>query len=517
MDGSHTHGRLQDTPAALSRPATAGQGTRLGPHKQSRLQAGPVSATWAIGVAKPRGRASGEGSAPSGTAPVAPITPTALDGATSRLDTLLMRTALPPVLVAALALLLPSALPWAAAAPEAATARLRTLELSRVEGTLTALDATHVTLRAKDGGEQRFALADAVSLTLTTRKHTHVATGPQFRIWLTGGSQIVGRVAGGKDDILTIRSASLGDVSLLLDHVRTIEALPADLDPCHDLAAKHPRPEKGDLAYNTGGDQFAGAALEVTDVAILIETRGGRERSVPWKTLRVLHLENELIKPAAGLQTELDLNDGSRIATHAPAVLAGTALRLALRAVPKEAVSIALAQVRTLRWTEARFVYASDLPFTHKLVGYHQDPPGSTDPLYYRWAGARVDRRTDGCPLRMGGETFRHGFGVNSHSTVTIAIDGRYASFQTSFGIDDVAVEEAAGDLKRGDVDARILADGKVVWEAKGVKGGAKVHRVGPLDVRGVKVLVLEVGFGKEMMTRDRADWGNPILVKAAK
>ncbi len=425
-----------------------------------------------------------------------------------------MRTASPLVLLASLALLTSASLPGAHAAPDATPARLKTLELSRVDGDLTGLDKTHLTLRAKDGAEQRFPLAEAISLTLATKPGRRAA-GPQFRLWLSGGSQIVGRIVEGKEDILTIRSSSLGQVALLLDTIRTIEALPAEDNACHDLAAKHPRPEKGDLAYNTDGDQFAGSALEVTDAAILIETQGGRERAVPWKTLRVLHLENDVVEPAAGLQTELALQDGSRIATHAPAVLVGPALQLALRALPKKTIAIKLDQVRTLRWSGARFVYASELPFKHILTSFYQDPPDTIDPLFDRWAGVRVDRRTSGCPLRIGGETFRHGFGVNSRSTLTIPLDGAYASFRVSFGIDDEAVELAKGRARRGHVDARVLGDGKVLWEAKSVKGGAKVIRVGPLDVRGVKTLVLEVGFGKEEMTLDRADWGDPILVKA--
>ena len=131
-----------------------------------------------------------------------------------------------------------------------------------------------------------------------------------------------------------------------------------------------------------------------------------------------------------------------------------------------------------------------------------------------RYFGTRVDRRVSGCPLRVGGETFRHGFGVHSHTLITIPIAGRYASFRTSFGIDDEVLDKDAEGGRKGDVDARVLGDGKALWAAKGIQGGAKPRRVGPLDVRGVETLVLEVGFGKELYTLDRADWGDPILVK---
>jgi hypothetical protein len=66
----------------------------------------------------------------------------------------------------------------------------------------------------------------------------------------------------------------------------------------------------------------------------------------------------------------------------------------------------------------------------------------------------------------------------------------------------------------RGDVDAKVLGDEKVLWEAKGVKGGEPARKVGPLDVSGVKVLVLEVDFGAGMNVNDHADWLDPILVR---
>ena len=78
---------------------------------------------------------------------------------------------------------------------------------------------------------------------------------------------------------------------------------------------------------------------------------------------------------------------------------------------------------------------------------------------------------------------------------------------------DEVFDEEGAGE-KRGNLEARVLGDGKVLWKASDARAGQPALRVGPLDVSGVKQLVLEVDFGKELMMLDRADWVDPILVR---
>ena len=410
----------------------------------------------------------------------------------------------------------------AAAAPATAKAAVRTLEFERVEGRLVALDGEHVTLKDEGGADRRLALDTAVSMELPAGDAPR-GSGTYVRAWLTGGSRLVARIVGGAEDLLRLESPSLGSVELLLDHVATLEALPATADPCLDLARKHPRPDEGDIAYDTDGDELRGSVLSVDDKGIAVETAGARERRVAWNDLRVLHLENERPKPAPALHAELELQDGSRLRTHAAPRLEGETLAFALHCTPKQARRLPLAQVRAVRWYGGRFVYASDLPFESTYTMLYETPAEQTMPaLNERWLGARVDRRSDGCPLRVDGRTFRHGFGVNSKSTITIRLDGAYESFRTWFGIDDGVLHERGAAKSLGNVDARILGDGKVLWEAKDVEGGQKARRVGPLDVKGVKALVLEVGFGalrpgEIASTRDRADWGDPILVKQAR
>jgi len=99
---------------------------------------------------------------------------------------------------------------------------------------------------------------------------------------------------------------------------------------------------------------------------------------------------------------------------------------------------------------------------------------------------------------------------VHARSKISIPLKGAYARFDAHFGVDDEALEVKAG----GIVDARILADDEVVWQARGVRAGAEPRRVGPLDVSNIDVLVLEVDYGEELYIGDRATWGDPVLVR---
>ncbi|MDA1196155.1 MAG: NPCBM/NEW2 domain-containing protein [Planctomycetota bacterium] len=421
-----------------------------------------------------------------------------------------MRTLLLPALasiVAGLLLTVPTGSP-AQAAPVALAVHARTLDEARLAGTLAAVDANYITLRTGDGTLTRYAAAEVIDVTLPEAAPRHVE-GPRFRAWLTCGSALVGHIAGGKTDIITLDSPSLGALPVMLDHVRSLEAIPDGRAPCHDLLPENPRPERGDIVFDADGDEHRGAALDVDADGIAMELAGGRTSRVPWKMLRVMHLENPEPEAATGLRAEIELQDGSRLAPAALPVLEGEALRFALRCTPDKPLSVPIGNVRALRYTGGRFDYASKLAFTSERRSFYENSDAA---LLDRWHGTRVDRRPSGCPLRVQGRTFRHGFGVSSHSLVTVPLGGKYATFRTSLGIDDETLE-FPGEW-RGNIDARILADGKVLWEAKGITGGSPAHDIGPLDVRGAKALVLEVQFGAELMTLDYADWGDPILVK---
>ena len=412
----------------------------------------------------------------------------------------------------------------AAAAPQGPAVSVRTLDRGTIEGALGGLDAEGIRIREPGADEdRRLPLAQLIDLEIPATRETS-RTAPAeagaegdlgLRAHLVGGSVLRGVLRGATAEGLRLEVAGVGTVEVVFDVLVTLETVRGGQDDCLDVQGTYPRPASGDRAYDLGEDEYDGSVYEATDTALVMESESGRKRSVGWDRLRVAHLENELLEPSAGIHAEVELANGSRLQVAGSIDLTAKGLRFATRSLPKKSFEVPFAHILGIRWSGGAFVYASDLPFEATYKRYHEDPDGLVDPEFYtRFFGARVNRRPSGCPLRIGGRTFRHGFGVNSHSTIRIPLDGAFRTFQGGFGIDDEALEDVGETGKSGNVDARILADGKELWKATDVRGGEALRRIPPLDVKGAKELVLIVEFGKELMMRDRADWVDPILVR---
>ena len=330
-----------------------------------------------------------------------------------------------------------------------------------------------------------------------------------LRVVLRGGETVRGSFVTGGAEGITIRPPGLATVRLPFDVIRRVEAEAPTRGPCDEPGRDRPPRQGADVAWTRTGDAYAGTVARAGADGVVVESDGD-ERVVPWADLLVLHLDEPEMPRPQGLAAEVDTAGGSRwtgtvtkFSSDGLAVRTRSGLEVV---VPREALVV-------VRWSGGRFVYASDLAFTSTFTPYYQDD--LLDPAWLeRWYGARADRTPGGCPLRVGGVSHRHGIAVHSASKVELPLDGGYARFEARFGIDDEALEASEG--PRGDVTARVLADGREVWTSGGsVKGGEAARVVGPIDVTGVAKLVLEVGFGAEQHQMDRADWADPVLVRS--
>lgn len=329
-----------------------------------------------------------------------------------------------------------------------------------------------------------------------------------LRVVLRGDELVRGALIGADADGLEVKPSDLPPLKLAFDLVRRIETERPGRGACEEPARGRPPRPKTDIAYAASGDAFPGTLDHATLDGVVLD-RDGDKRSVPWADLVVLHLDEQPLAPAEGRTAELDTVGGCRWTASSIEGDAKT-LRVTTRAglhleVPCEVVA-------TIRWWGGAFTYASRLPFTAERVPYYRDDV--LDPAFLdAWYGARVDRTPEGCPLRIAGVTFRHGFAVHAKSLVTIPLDGAFTSFETRFGIDDEALAATSG--PKGDVTARVLVDGKPVWTSGGsVRGGEGARLVGPLEITGAKTLLLEVDFGEGQHQMDRADWADPVLVR---
>jgi hypothetical protein len=122
-------------------------------------------------------------------------------------------------------------------------------------------------------------------------------------------------------------------------------------------------------------------------------------------------------------------------------------------------------------------------------------------PVFDAQFPARYDATVDGGDMRIHGLPFERGLGVHSRSELVYALDGAPRRFVALCGIDD----ETNG---RGGVLAKVLADGKEVWNSGELtaKDPAKLVNA---DLGNAKSLTLLVDYGADNDdSGDHFDWG---------
>jgi hypothetical protein len=385
------------------------------------------------------------------------------------------------------------------------------LGASPSRGLLASLGPTEVAWTT-DAGERRAPLERLRALRFVESAESPFADLPHWRARLVGGEVILGAYERADASGIALRTPELGTVSLPFESLRHLVAVPAFAGPCHEPEQARDGIGDADRAWLSSGDEYAGILLSADDEGLVFETARGAERRISWKDLSVLSLTNQaLTREEADVAVEVETAAGARLALAGPPTLEGESLVVRLRSAPGEERRVPLAAVRAVRTSGGAFVYASDLPFTSTFTSPYG--PDETAALLDHFYAARADRRRKtGCPLRMGGETYRHGFAVHARSEIRISLGGRFATFESLVGIDDDAIDPNG--VPGGDVDVRVLADGEVRWSREGVKGGEPPSRTGPIDVGGVDELVLVVDFGQGLHVLDHGTWGDPVLTR---
>lgn len=388
-------------------------------------------------------------------------------------------------------------------------------------GTLAGITATGVRLTDAAGkvvehaGDALIEVRSRAAAPVTPTK----PTGARLRATLVGGEVLVASTWGPASDGLWLASPSFGRLEIPFDLVRSLAPLPSAAGVCHDPEGRGDPVPGADLALLVSGDELQGTVIEAQQAGLVLEASGGRRRLLGWSDLLLARVDNACLAPRAGASAEIETHDGDVLrAGGAPTADAALTLAVPLASDPALVAQVPAGALSALRWRGGAIVDATALAFTSVYRPSLPWQPGSlAEAFTARERGARVGRRPLGCPLRLDGRAYTHGFAVHSGSTLTLPLDGGYRKFTALVGIDDEAKEEGRLHAEievPGDVDVRVLGDGKVLWEAKGLTGLVSARRVGPLDVSGVRELVLEVQEGGHLNWLDRVTWADPLLVR---
>lgn len=120
----------------------------------------------------------------------------------------------------------------------------------------------------------------------------------------------------------------------------------------------------------------------------------------------------------------------------------------------------------------------------------------------------KVNTDFAGKPITLYNEkTYARGLAVHSKSRLHYKLRTNCERFQATFGL-----LNPGGKL--GDITARVLGDGKVLWEQDNITAATKAIEIDVL-LKGVERLILEVDFGQGQDVGDRAAWCNPRLIYA--
>jgi len=170
---------------------------------------------------------------------------------------------------------------------------------------------------------------------------------------------------------------------------------------------------------------------------------------------------------------------------------------LSMRTAWGATVKIPLSNIDSIDFLGGRIAYLSDL----RPVKVEQTP------FFGRVIPFRLDRSLEGGTLQLSDGTYSKGIAVHSRCVLQYDIKGDFARFQSKLGFEDPQG-------KLGNVAARVLGDGKVLYENSETRGDQKPAAI-DLDVTGLQSLTLEIDFGKGQDVAARVIWANARLLRA--
>lgn len=170
-------------------------------------------------------------------------------------------------------------------------------------------------------------------------------------------------------------------------------------------------------------------------------------------------------------------------------------------------VAVPAAAVRALDLSQGKVRYLSQMePRDVKYVTFFEND--------IVWEYAR-DKNLDGEPISLHGQVFPRGLCIHSGTTLRYRLGGEYRRFQAVMGIDDAVRERG------GNVHVVISGDGKTLFEGDvvGVKKEGDPTGAGEpipldLDVSGVRELLIDVGFGRDLDVCDHLDLAGAKVTK---
>jgi hypothetical protein len=383
----------------------------------------------------------------------------------------------------------------------AAPARAGDVEIVRLDGRTVSGRLSQwapAILLQTDGGEQVLAWSEVLSVAPAQPAEAPAPRRPEapLRFELIDGTSFAGRIeSDGRGTISACfrdeRRTRL-DLNVLRSIVAT-DASEAALAPLREAATARAGGEDVAVVYRDARVIVLRGAARGLDASGVQFAWNQRELTLPWERTAGLVVSRP---PAGEVGCLVRMLDGDVFAGR---VVGGDTATLTLASRTMQRLTLDWAEVERIDCRSPRLDFLSDL----EPVRYDFTPMFSK-----RWPLA-LDRSLTGQPIHLGGRSFSKGVCLHSQAEVAYNLRGEYGQLAALVGISD---EMEA----RGDVDVLVRGDGRVLWEARGVRGGAPPREL-LADVSGVHELTIEVRFGADLDLSDHLCLAFARLIRAAR
>jgi hypothetical protein len=218
----------------------------------------------------------------------------------------------------------------------------------------------------------------------------------------------------------------------------------------------------------------------------------GRERTFRWDAVFGIVLAN----PAAERptpQATVTFNDGQALAGRL--TTADDEFLLTNDWLPKP-LTLPTNRISTISLFNNRVVYLTDLTPKSQI----------SDGILHTGSSMRRNRNVANETITMQNIEYAKGLGVHALSKLTYQLDGDYATFAATIGIDDLV-------RPRGSVVFAITGDDRELFRSEQITGNDPPADIS-IDVIGIDELTLIVEYGDDLDLSDLANWANARVVK---
>ncbi|HYF48433.1 MAG TPA: NPCBM/NEW2 domain-containing protein [Planctomycetota bacterium] len=343
-------------------------------------------------------------------------------------------------------------------------------------------------------------------------------TGMANGVFIRGGSLISGTLAAIIGDTAEVSSTAVGMLKLKREDIAGyIAPLPAGQSENRPELARYAtllssalgtsdavlQPGKRTVVHMANLDQLlAERVMRVGSEQILIKTKDKATDPVNRNYVRVLEIET----PPAAAPTPDDERLGPEYIVRLKGgdLLRGRVVKLTADALTLKTTFMG-EKVLERRVLAVMFSAAAPGSGVTWLSGVK--PAKSVHvPMFDSEFPARMDSSVGRHDMQIGTLPIERGIGVHSKSEIEFALNGQPSRFVALAGID-------ASTKGRGQVIARVLADGKEVWKSQAIAGNDEAQVIG-VDLGPAKTLTLVVDYGPDGDdSGDHFNWGWAAVV----